>query len=83
MIYSSVYFDEETQKVRWTQSAPENFIFKYEYIGEMTRVEFDLLVEVLWELYEDDVIRLEDFTRHFGDLRAFCDKIKNEYYEEN
>lgn len=76
MIYNEVYFDEENQKVRWTQSAPKGFKFNYEYVGKMTRIEFDLLVEVLWELYEDDKIKFSDFIRHFGELRTFCDHIK-------
>ena len=29
MIYNAVYFDEENQKVRWTQTAPEGFKFNY------------------------------------------------------
>jgi|TARA_R110002074_G_scaffold397867_1_gene588868 hypothetical protein len=76
MIYNAVYFDEENQKVRWTQTAPEGFKFNYEYVGKMTRIEFDLLVEVLWELYEDDKIKFSDFIRHFGELRTFCDQLK-------
>ncbi len=46
--YSYVYFDPNNQKVRWTQSISEDVIINYEYVGKMTRVEFDLLVEVLW-----------------------------------
>lgn len=76
MKYNAVYFDEENQKVRWTQSAPEGFKFNYEYVGKMTRIEFDLLVEVLWYLYEDDKIKFTDFVKHFGDLRSFCDQLK-------
>ena len=76
MKYNAVYFDEENQKVRWTQSAPEGFKFYYEDVGKMTRIEFDLLVEVLWYLYEDDKIKFTDFVKHFGDLRSFCDQLK-------
>jgi hypothetical protein len=42
----------------------------------MTRVEFDLLVEVLWEIFEDKDIPFEDFKKYFNDIRVFCDKIK-------
>lgn len=76
MIYSSVYFDETNQKLRWTTTAPENLKFKYEYIGKMTRVEFDLLVEVLFDIYQDQPIKLTEFANIFGDIRKFCDQIK-------
>ena len=42
----------------------------------MTRVEFDLLVEVLWEVFEDKDIPLKDFMKYYNDIRHFCDKIK-------
>jgi len=76
MVYKKVYFDEENQRVRFTQTAPENLNVTYEYVGKMTRVEFDLLIEVLWELYEDNSIEFKDFSRRFGDIRTFCDHIK-------
>ena len=77
MIYSSVYFDQTNQKLRWTSTAPENLKFKYEFVGKMTRVEFDLLVEILFELYQDRPIKLSEFGGIFSDVRHFCDKIKN------
>ena len=74
--YSYVYFDPNNQKVRWTQSISEDVIINYEYVGKMTRVEFDLLVEVLWELFEDKDIPLKDFLKYYNDIRVFCDKLK-------
>lgn len=76
MTYKNVYFDDENQKVRWTTTPSHKLSFSYEYIGTMTKTEFDILVEVLWELYEDNEISLEDFVKTFGDLRAFFDRIK-------
>lgn len=74
--YSYVYFDPNNQKVRWTQSISEDVIINYEYVGKMTRVEFDLLVEVLWEVFEDKDIPLKDFMKYYSDIRVFCDKLK-------
>jgi hypothetical protein len=74
--YSYVYFDPNNQKVRWTQSISEDVIINYEYVGKMTRVEFDLLVEVLWEVFEDKDIPLKDFLKYYNDIRVFCDKLK-------
>jgi hypothetical protein len=74
--YSYVYFDPNNQKVRWTQSISEDVIINYEYVGKMTRVEFDLLVEVLWEVFEDKDIPLKDFMKYYNDIRVFCDRLK-------
>jgi len=71
-----VYFDSNNQKVRWTQTSTDNLHYDYQYVGAMTRVEFDLLVEVLWEIFEDKDIPFEDFKKYFNDIRVFCDKIK-------
>ena len=64
-----VYFDSNNQKVRWTQTSTDNLHYDYQ-------VEFDLLVEVLWEIFEDKDIPFEDFKKYFNDIRVFCDKIK-------
>ena len=77
MNYRKVYFDETNQKVRWTSNNTGKLAVTYEYVGSMTKIEFDLLIEVLWELYQDGTISFDDFQRIFGDLREFCDRIKN------
>ena len=76
MKYRKVYFDEENQKVRWTMNATDDIDVNYEYLGTMSRVEMDLLVEVLWELYGDNNITFLEFAKIFGDLRTFCDQLK-------
>ncbi len=76
MKYRNVYFDEENQKVRWTMNATDDHDVNYEYLGTMSRVEMDLLVEVLWELYGDNNITFLEFAKAFGDLRTFCDPLK-------
>lgn len=79
MKYNDVYFDDTNQKIRWTQSIPENLPVTYDYVGKTTRVEFDLLIELLWQRYEDSIIDLKDLKKIFNDLRVFCDSIKNNY----
>lgn len=78
MKYSSIYFDEVNQKVRYTKDLKKTKN-KYIYIGDATRVEFDLLIELLWYKYEDEIIPLLEFKAVFDELRIFCDKIKNNY----
>lgn len=76
MKYNSVYFDSENQKIRFTKSMPENISSSYVYIGKSTRVEFDLLIELLWYKYEDNEIPLNDLKNIFDELRFFCDNLK-------
>ena len=52
MKYHTIYFDSDNQKVRWTQSSSGELGATYNYIGKSTRVEFDLLVELLWYKFE-------------------------------
>tara|TARA_R110000787_G_scaffold172681_3_gene285308 strand:+ start:744 stop:989 length:246 start_codon:yes stop_codon:yes gene_type:complete len=71
-----VYWNDGRQRIRWTTNTTfENYI-EYEYIGSMTRAEFDLLLEILVEFFGDDKITMEQFVFVFDDLRNFCDKIK-------
>lgn len=76
MIYRGVYWNDERQRIRWTTNTTFDNYNDYEYIGAMTRAEFDLLLEVLVEFFGDDEITMEQFNRVFYDLRQFCDKIK-------
>ena len=76
MKYKIIYFNPELQKVRYTQSKTIEESVNYNYIGESTRVEFDLLIELLWHKYEDSEISLEDFKKIFEELRKFCDSVK-------
>ena len=76
MKYYTIYFDAENQKIRFTQSSPENLSVTYEYVGKSTRVEFDLLIEILWYKYEDGEIPLDQLKKIFDELRSFCDDIK-------
>jgi len=76
MKYKIIYFNPDLQKVRYTQSKTIEESVNYNYIGESTRVEFDLLIELLWHKYEDSEISLEDFKKIFEELRKFCDSVK-------
>ena len=54
MEIKTIYFNPIQQKVRYvslTQHLREDL--SYYYIGKSTRVEFDLLVELLWYKFED------------------------------
>lgn len=79
MIYSNfkhVYYNEIDQKVWRTDTSVKDVSVRYEYVGNMTLAEYELLIEVLFQVFDENYITLEDFCLHFGDIRTFCDKIK-------
>ena len=76
MKYKTINFDYKNQKIRYTHSSPDDIAVSYNYIGKSTRVEFDLLIELLWYKFEDGDIELDQLKKIFDDLRSFCDDIK-------
>jgi len=80
--YKPVFYNEDSQKVWRTNTSIGDIPIEYDYVGSMTEVEFDLLLEVLYEIYHTKDITLENFERVFGDIRTFCDIIKK-IVEEN
>ena len=74
--YKKVFWNVETQRIKWTQNVTFEGYADYDFIGYLTRAELDLLIEVIWELFEDDQITLQQFEMVFGDVRTFCDRLK-------
>lgn len=75
--YRNVYWNEIDQRMWRTTTTVKDVTVRFEYVGTMTRAEYDLLIETLWELYDDNKITFDEFARIFGDIRSFCDQIKN------
>lgn len=71
----SIYFHEPTQKVRWTTTSSENFTVDYTYVGEATENEFNILIDLLWYLYEEKSMTYDEFYSVYHELRFFCDRI--------
>ena len=74
--YRKVFWNEQTQRIKWTQNETFEGYINYDFVGHSTRAELDLLIEVLWELFDDDEITLQQFEMVFGDVRTFCDRLK-------
>jgi hypothetical protein len=72
-----VYWSESKQRIRFTEIHNFEDSENYEYIGSLTRVEFDLLIEALFIKFEDEEICLEDVQLMYDRLRRFCNEIKN------
>tara|TARA_Y100000004_G_C8858232_1_gene387786 strand:- start:520 stop:771 length:252 start_codon:yes stop_codon:yes gene_type:complete len=71
-----VYFEPEKQRVKWTQTSSDNFKYEYKYIGKASEAEFDLLMELLWFIFDDREISFQEFKETYDQLRHFCDEIK-------
>ena len=76
MEIKTIYFNPIQQKVRYISDTTSREDLSYHYIGKSTRVEFDLLVELLWYKYQDLDIPLNEFKKIFEELKNFCDSIK-------
>lgn len=73
--YYYIYFEPQTNRIR-RKSFKESVIDDFEYIGTMTPVELELLLEVIFERFGDKNITLRQFQRYFGDLKTFCQRVK-------
>ena len=71
-----IFFEEVEQRVRWTQSSTDDFKYNYKFIGVASEAEFDLLMELLWFMHEEDEISYNQFFDTFIELKTFCDGIK-------
>jgi len=76
MKHIHLYFNENEQKVGRRKQIITGAKDGFEYVGTLTEVERELLIEILFMVYGDDHISLDNFLRIFGDLKTFCDKIK-------
>tara|TARA_Y100000766_G_C18846757_1_gene576105 strand:- start:569 stop:841 length:273 start_codon:yes stop_codon:yes gene_type:complete len=76
MNYKSIYFDEGTQKIRFTSDSTSNVPYTMKYVGKMNRVEFDAFIDFLWEVYEDNLIPMSELEKHYKDYREFIDRKK-------
>ena len=72
-----VYWSESKQRIRFTGIHNFQDYESYEYVGSLTRVEFDLLIEALFIKYQDEEICFEDVQLMYDRLRRFCNEIKN------
>lgn len=74
-----IYYDEINQKVRKTPKRLQ-VVQNFYYTGQLTEVEFDLLIEILFKAYGDNDIMLEQFLLYFNELKDFTDRIDELIY---
>ena len=75
--YKMVYWSESKQRIRYTVNHNFDDFENYDYIGSLTKVEFDLLIEALFLKFQDEEISFEDVQLMYDRLRKFCNELKN------
>ncbi len=76
MFYNFIYYNQSTQKVRCKTTNKDNPDPEFEFVGKMTKTEFDLLIEVLFEQHGDNYISLDQFVDVYLQIRDFSDELK-------
>lgn len=74
-----IYYDEINQKVKRTRKRLQ-VVHNYYYMGQLTDVEYELLIEILFRAYGENDIMLEQFLLYFNELKEFIDKIDELIY---
>lgn len=74
-----IYYDEINQKVKRTPKRLQ-VVQNYYYMGQLTDVEYELLIEILFRAYGENDIMLEQFLLYFNELKEFIDRIDELIY---
>ena len=74
-----IYYDEINQKVKRTPKRLK-VVQNYYYMGQLTDVEYELLIEILFRAYGENDIMLEQFLLYFNELKEFSDRIDELIY---
>tara|TARA_R100001163_G_C4994520_1_gene145900 strand:- start:137 stop:388 length:252 start_codon:yes stop_codon:yes gene_type:complete len=75
--YKMIYWSETKQRIRFTVKHNFEDYENYDYVGALTKVEFDLLIEALFVKYEDELISFEEVQLMYDKLRNFCNNLKD------
>jgi hypothetical protein len=70
-----IYWNEKIQKVRWTKNASDDIDFQY--VGPSTQNELELIVEKLFELFEDDKITHRTFMTVYNGYKEFSENLND------
>ena len=74
-----IYYDEINQKVKRTPKRLK-VVQNYYYMGQLTDVEYELLLEILFRAYGENDIMLEQFLLYFNELKEFTERIDELIY---
>jgi len=75
--YRNVYWNSVDQRIWRTSTSAGDVGINYKLVGTMTNAEYDILLEVLFEVFEDKKISISRFKKIFTEMREFFDHIKD------
>jgi hypothetical protein len=75
--YKMVFWSEYKQRIRYTNFSNFEDCESYSYIGRLSSGEFDIFLEALFIIYEDNYISREEVQHLYDELRIFCIDFKN------
>jgi len=76
-----LFWNEERQRLKYTNNI-KNLDLNFEYVGKLTLAEFDLFLESIFIVYEDDNISFEEIVIMYTKLISFICELKRITDEE-
>lgn len=76
-----LFWNEERQRLKYTNNI-KNLDLDFEYVGKLTLAEFDLFLESIFIVYEDDNISFEEIVIMYTKLISFISELKRITDEE-
>lgn len=71
-----LYFNQFDQKISFPSKEIEKPKKSQRKLGKMTRAEFDMLLEILSERFDEKNITQLQFARYFNEVRQFTSRLK-------
>lgn len=72
-----IFYNEIDQRVWRTSSTMIQDDVKFVYVGDLTKTEFEMLIELLFDIHGNDDISHEKFVEVFKDFHEFLEEIKS------
>ena len=76
-----LFWNQERQRLKYTNNI-KYLDTGFEYVGKLTLAEFDLFLESLFIVYEDDYISFEDVVIMYSKLISFINELQKLTDEE-
>ncbi|MBT7881392.1 MAG: hypothetical protein HN624_02975 [Flavobacteriaceae bacterium] len=76
-----LFWNEKRQRLKYTNNT-KLLESDFEYVGKLTSAEFDILIESMFIVYEDDYISFEDIVIMYSKLISFICELKRITNEE-
>lgn len=70
-----LFWNEERQRLKYTNNI-RNLNHSFEYVGKLTLAEFDLFLESIFIVYEDNHISFEEIVIMYTKLISFITELK-------